>query len=307
MSGRYSDNGNRRAKPSPPPQQLTVSDFKLEFILTGVMLGFVAVVYIVLSALGITPGLKELCSGRDKEPTSESPAHIAEISDADSPVSGADSAPKGGETFNMGTYTLFFGRTAPLFIDGEELVSFSSSNESVASVDAEGMVTPVSVGSSEMSCKSASGNTYTWHFDVMKVAYLTFSDFPNDSTGRILDVLRDKNVKATFFVCKTSKEEYFPLYRRMIDEGHTVGNHTSSHDVNELFKGPDEFKSSVVRLENFLDLQFSFRTKYVSIPNGTGSQDQNTVATQVTRELHDMGDDQTGDTDRRQGQGQERP
>ncbi|MCL2171911.1 MAG: delta-lactam-biosynthetic de-N-acetylase [Defluviitaleaceae bacterium] len=63
-----------------------------------------------------------------------------------------------------------------------------------------------------------------------KDIYLTFDEgYENGYTAPILDVLRDKNVPAAFFVTKTYITANPDLVRRMVDEGHIVGNHTVRH------------------------------------------------------------------------------
>ena len=201
MSERYSENGNRHMKAPAPPDELSASDFKLEAILTAVMLGFVAAVYIILSALGITPGLKEMCAKKEKEPSPPPAAEVSVVTRSDE-VSAADAIK--AEPHDMGAQTLFMCRTVSLVPEGEKCTSYTSSNEQAATVASDGTVTPVAVGQADITGTGPSGSTYTWHLDVRKVAYLTFSDFPNDTTNTILNVLRDKNVKATFFVCMRS-------------------------------------------------------------------------------------------------------
>ena len=60
--------------------------------------------------------------------------------------------------------------------------------------------------------------------------YLTFDDGPiPESTPFILDTLRGFGVKATFFMVGENVERYPDLYRRIVEEGHQVGNHTYNH------------------------------------------------------------------------------
>lgn len=69
--------------------------------------------------------------------------------------------------------------------------------------------------------------------------YLTFDDGPSDWTNRILDTLKSRNVRATFFICANwmprstneynSFRRYRPTLERMIREGHAIGNHSRSH------------------------------------------------------------------------------
>lgn len=62
-----------------------------------------------------------------------------------------------------------------------------------------------------------------------KVA-LTFDDGPEDYwTPKILDILKEKNVKATFFVIGKQAEKYPEILKRIVEEGHVIGNHTYNH------------------------------------------------------------------------------
>lgn len=58
---------------------------------------------------------------------------------------------------------------------------------------------------------------------------LTFDDGPTAYTEQILDMLRARNVPATFFVCGRNVERYPQTLRRIQEEGHSIGNHTYSH------------------------------------------------------------------------------
>lgn len=70
-----------------------------------------------------------------------------------------------------------------------------------------------------------------WHGDPNqpKIA-LTFDDGPNEPyTSKILDILKKYNVKATFFVIGKNVEYYPSIIKRIVQEGHVIGNHTYSH------------------------------------------------------------------------------
>lgn len=63
-----------------------------------------------------------------------------------------------------------------------------------------------------------------------KTVALTFDDGPHPRhTGEILDILREYDVKATFFVVGENAGYYPDLLRRIVNEGHEIGNHTFSH------------------------------------------------------------------------------
>ena len=63
-----------------------------------------------------------------------------------------------------------------------------------------------------------------------KYIYLTFDcGYENGHTKKILNILKEKNIKAIFFVTKPYIEGNAKLVKRMKKEGHLVGNHTSTH------------------------------------------------------------------------------
>ena len=69
-------------------------------------------------------------------------------------------------------------------------------------------------------------------------AYLTIDDGPHpDHTPRVLEILREEGVKATFFVVGRRAEANPDLVRRIYLEGHELGNHTYSHDSDVLYRG----------------------------------------------------------------------
>jgi peptidoglycan/xylan/chitin deacetylase (PgdA/CDA1 family) len=71
----------------------------------------------------------------------------------------------------------------------------------------------------------------TWGFyGELRKVFLTFDDGPTpDVTDFVLDRLNEYNAKATFFCIGRNVEHYNDLYKRILEEGHSVGNHTYSH------------------------------------------------------------------------------
>ena len=69
-----------------------------------------------------------------------------------------------------------------------------------------------------------------------KVIYLTFDDGPCDRvTPKILDVLKEENVKATFFIVGSAAESRKYLLEREISEGHTVAVHSYTHRYSQIY------------------------------------------------------------------------
>lgn len=62
--------------------------------------------------------------------------------------------------------------------------------------------------------------------------FLTFDDGPNEPyTSQILDILKENEARATFFVCGKGVERFPHITRRILDEGHSLGNHAYSHSM----------------------------------------------------------------------------
>ncbi len=71
----------------------------------------------------------------------------------------------------------------------------------------------------------------TWRIPVKeKVLYLSFDDGPHETaTPFVLDTLQQYNAKATFFCIGKNVERYPEIYQRILQDGHSVGNHTQNH------------------------------------------------------------------------------
>lgn len=86
-----------------------------------------------------------------------------------------------------------------------------------------------------------------------KVAYLTFDDGPSTTvTPEILDILKEENVHATFFVIGSYAEKNPDLLRREKAEGHSIGNHTYSHNYNYIYASTDNFINDLKKCDNVI-------------------------------------------------------
>jgi len=114
-----------------------------------------------------------------------------------------------------------------------------------------------------------------------KVAYLTFDDGPSrEVTPGILDVLSEEGIQATFFVISRSDAE--DIYKRIIDEGHELGNHSFSHNFRRLYNsGIDSFKNDTVRMHDFLNDNFGYTAKVYRFPGGSMSWRSDTVRERI--------------------------
>ena len=102
------------------------------------------------------------------------------------------------------------------------------------------------------------------------IVYLTFDDGPDDkNTPAILDILRDENVPATFYVVGTMVEAYPDVLKRIFNEGHAIGNHSYNHKYNELYASPWDFISQFQRTDDIIMEQIGVRPLIIRAPGGT--------------------------------------
>ena len=79
-----------------------------------------------------------------------------------------------------------------------------------------------------------------------KIAYLTFDDGPTlKATPTILDILKEEDVVATFFVVGKHVKENPELVKRAYDEGHFIANHGYNHNNSKLYKNDDSFINEI--------------------------------------------------------------
>ncbi len=103
----------------------------------------------------------------------------------------------------------------------------------------------------------------------LKTVYLTFDDGPSVVTGDILDLLKERNIKATFFVTGATTERGKTLYKRMKDEGHSIGIHSFSHKYSEIYKNSGAFMEDFSKLENHLQEIVGETPKIFRFPGGS--------------------------------------
>ena len=103
------------------------------------------------------------------------------------------------------------------------------------------------------------------------IIYLTFDDGPTTNiTPKVLDILKEKNVKATFFILNygDAGEE---IVKREHNEGHTVAIHGYSHDYKTIYASEDAFISNVTRLQNKIKDSTGYSPTIFRFPGGSSN------------------------------------
>ena len=116
-----------------------------------------------------------------------------------------------------------------------------------------------------------------------RYVYLTFDDGPSSNTDEILDILAQYNVKATFFVCGKPDSRYTDVYKRIVEEGHTLGMHSYSHKYSVIYDSVDSFKEDLMKLRIFLYQTTGEMSNFYRFPGGSS----NDVSSVDMRELID--------------------
>lgn len=107
-----------------------------------------------------------------------------------------------------------------------------------------------------------------------KVIYLTFDEgYENGYSDKILDILKDNDVKAAFFVTAPYIKSNPELIKRMVNEGHLVCNHSNTHPSMPSIKNKDEFEKEFTIVEDlFTDITGKTMPKFFRPPMGKYSQ-----------------------------------
>ena len=111
-----------------------------------------------------------------------------------------------------------------------------------------------------------------------KCVYLTFDDGPSTQvTGRILDILKEEQIKATFFIVSDRASNRQDTLRRIAAEGHTLGVHSASHDYASIYASDQALLKDVDTCAAFIRMVTGITPRFYRFPGGGFHRDRQTA------------------------------
>ncbi|WP_434751432.1 polysaccharide deacetylase family protein [Paenibacillus amylolyticus] len=102
-----------------------------------------------------------------------------------------------------------------------------------------------------------------------KIVYLTFDDGPTAHTGKLLDILDQYQVKATFFMLGPHMEQYQKATQRIVKEGHGLGLHGVTHVPSKFYKSAYSGLKEMQQANESLNKVAGVKTSLVRTPYGS--------------------------------------
>ncbi|MDE6169163.1 MAG: N-acetylmuramoyl-L-alanine amidase, partial [Acetatifactor sp.] len=103
-----------------------------------------------------------------------------------------------------------------------------------------------------------------------KTMYLTFDDGPSEeNTTAVLDILKERGIKATFFLVGKNVEKHPEVARRIAEEGHTIGIHCYSHDYGEIYASVDAYLEDFQKAWNVVYETTGVEVELFRFPGGS--------------------------------------
>lgn len=103
------------------------------------------------------------------------------------------------------------------------------------------------------------------------IVFLTFDDGPSSNiTPKILDILKENNIKATFFILNYNEEEE-KIIKREYEEGHTIGIHGYSHDYRKIYESEDAYMENLKKLQEKIEATTGYKPTITRFPGGSSN------------------------------------
>lgn len=131
------------------------------------------------------------------------------------------------------------------------------------------------------------GIVYYFH---PKTMYLTFDDGPSEeNTRKVLEILRERNIKATFFLVGENVRQHPEVARQIVAEGHTIGIHCDHHDYDALYASVDSYVSDFEKARQTVYEVTGVETNLFRFPGGSVNDFNKKTGKAIIREMTDRG------------------
>lgn len=170
-------------------------------------------------------------------------------------------------------------------------VSFNSYVEQTV-VSNNYIISGDSVSGSSVSGNSADGNVAERYVSADSIrAYITFDDGPSRNTAEILKILKEHNVKATFFVdgLAENSSSLRKMYRQIVSDGHTIAMHSYSHDYKALYESKESFESDLDKIHRLIYNETGVDSRMYRFPGGSGNNVSSLDISVYADVLHERG------------------
>ena len=123
-----------------------------------------------------------------------------------------------------------------------------------------------------------------------KICYLTFDDGPSKNTVKILDILKQYDAKATFFVIGNCiGEETSEILKRIVGEGHAIGLHANNHVYEKFYADENSFLKDYESLYKTLKTDFGIETALFRLPGGSACKYTYGKGKEYVRKMQERG------------------
>ena len=123
-----------------------------------------------------------------------------------------------------------------------------------------------------------------------KTMYLTFDDGPSaECTDMVLNILREKNVKATFFLIGEYVEKYPEVAKRIVEEGHAIGIHCYVHDYDVIYESVDSYLEDFRKAYDVIYEVTGVETRLFRFPGGSVNAYNKSVCNDIVEEMTKQG------------------
>ncbi|MGN1180730.1 MAG: polysaccharide deacetylase family protein [Suilimivivens sp.] len=123
-----------------------------------------------------------------------------------------------------------------------------------------------------------------------KIMYLTFDDGPSaENTDKVLDVLKERNVKATFFVIGEYVRKHPETAKRIVAEGHTIGIHCDVHDYGSLYASVEGYIADFEKAYNTVYEVTGVETRLFRFPGGSVNAYNKAIRRDIIEEMEKRG------------------